>query len=282
MTRQSFEFIVGFTLLLIADTGLAGKIIWLDTSIQHSLGRTISKSTAKHGPALAAQVERLLGWKGNVTRDLRADDRLIIAYAIEQNEPQLKSAFYRGTKLKLDAVLFNGGDGVERFYDANGRLVEEQLSPNPVPSYVQVTERVQSGGGRRRHRGIDLKADVGAPILSPIRGTVTRINWNTRYNGKCVEVRDRLGNTHRFLHLHQVGNLKAGQAIGVGHTLGEVGNTGRSLAPHLHYEITDKKGRVMNPLTVVGSHRPSVSKPLLTSFQRKMKKILRRFSISGV
>ena len=157
MTRQSFEFIVGFTILFIANTGLAGKIIWLDTSIQHSLGRTISKSTAKHGPALAAQVERLLGWKGNVTRDLRADDRLIIAYAIEQNEPQLKSAFYRGTKLKLDAVLFNGGDGVERFYDASGRLVEEQLSPNPVPSYVQVTERVQSGGGRRRHRGIDLK-----------------------------------------------------------------------------------------------------------------------------
>ena len=98
MTRQSFEFIVGFT-LPGANTGLAGKIIWLDTSIQHSLGRTISKSTAKHGPALAAQVERLLGWKGNVTRDLRCS--LIIAYAIEQNEPQLKSAFYRGTKLRL-------------------------------------------------------------------------------------------------------------------------------------------------------------------------------------
>ena len=143
-----------------------------------------------------------------------------------------------------------------------------------------MTERVQSGGPASSR--IDLKADVGAPILSPIRGTVTRINWNTRYNGKCVEVRDRLGNTHRFLHLHRVGKLKSGQAIGVGHTLGEVGNTGRSLAPHLHYEITDKKGRVVNPLTVVGSHRPSVSKPLLTSFQRKLKKIYTVFTEWGL
>lgn len=279
MIRQSFEILLGLTLLLTASRAVADKIVWVDASIEHSLGRTLSKATKSHGPALAAQVERLLGWKGNVARDLRAQDRLIVGYKVSAGEPQLTAAFYRGAKLQLDALLFNGGDGVERFYDADARLVEKQLSPNPVPDYVQVTERVQTGRGRRRHKGIDLKAVIGAPILSPVRGTVNRINWNTRYNGKCVEVLDSKGNTHRFLHLNRVAPLTPGQSLGVGTELGEVGSTGRSSAPHLHYEITDKNGRVINPLTLVGSQRPSVSSPLRQSFATKLKKILRRFSL---
>jgi murein DD-endopeptidase len=279
MFGQSFQFLFGFVLLFVSSSGLASKIVWVDTTIEHSLGRTLSKATNQHGPALAAQVERLLGWKGNVARDLRAKDRLIVGYKVVGGEPQLTSAFYRGGKLKLDAMLFNGGDGVERFYDRQAKLVESQLSPNPVPDYIQVTERVQTGRGRRRHKGIDLKAAVGSPILSPVKGVVNRINWNTRYNGKCVEIRDRNGNTHRFLHLHRVAKLKAGQTVGVGQDLGQVGNTGRSSAPHLHYEITDSKGRVVNPLTLIGGQRPSVSQPLKASFNTKLQKILRRFSL---
>ena len=279
MIRQSFQFIFGLVLILVGSNGLANKIVWVDTSIEHSLGRTLSKATNQHGPALAAQVERLLGWKGNVARDLRAKDRLIVGYKVLDGEPQLTSAFYRGGKLKLDAVLFNGGDGVDRFYDRQARLVETQLSPNPVPDYIQVTERVQTGGGRRRHKGIDLKAAIGSPILSPVRGIVNRINWNTRYNGKCIEIRDRHGNTHRFLHLHRVAKVKAGQKVDVGQDLGEVGNTGRSSAPHLHYEITDSRGRVVNPLTLIGGQRPSVSQPLRASFNAKLQKIFRRFSL---
>ena len=279
MFAQSFQFIFGIVLLLSSSVGLSAKIVWIDTSIEHSLGRTLSKATHQHGPALAAQVERLLGWQGNVARDLRAKDRLIVGFKVIDGKPELTAAFYRGGKLKLDALIFNGGDGRERFYDRDAKLVETQLSPNPVPDYIQVTERVQTGRGRRRHKGIDLKADIGAPILSPIDGVVTRINWSTRYNGKCLEVRDRQGNTHRFLHLNRVAKLSTGKKIRVGYHLGEVGNTGRSSGPHLHYEITDTKGRILNPLKVIGGHRPSVSKPLRTSFNAKLNKILRRFSL---
>ena len=282
MFGQSYHILVALLIILSSVNGLADKIVWVDTSIEHSLGRTLSKATKDHGPALAAQVERLLGWKGNVARDLRAKDRLIVGYSVIGGEPQLNAAFYRGGKLALDAVLFNGGDGVERFYDRQARLVETQLSPNPVPDYVQVTERVQTGRGRRRHKGIDLKAEIGSPILSPVKGVINRINWNTRYNGKCIEVRDQSGHTHRFLHLHRVAQLSPGQAIAVGQELGEVGNTGRSSAPHLHYEITDSKGRVVNPLTLIGGRRPSISQPLRASFNGKLQKILRRFSLGAL
>jgi len=282
MFGHRYHILVGLLLILSSLDGLAAKIVWVDTSIEHSLGRTLSKATKEHGPALAAQVERLLGWKGNVARDLRAKDRLIVGYSVLDGTPQLHAAFYRGGKLSLDALLFNGGDGMPRFYDRKAQLVETQLSPNPVPGYVQVTERVQTGRGRRRHKGIDLKAEIGSPILSPIKGVINRINWNTRYNGKCIEVRDRSGHTHRFLHLHRVAQLSPGQAVAVGQELGEVGNTGRSSAPHLHYEITDSKGRVVNPLTLVGSHRPSVSQPLRPVFSAELNKILRRFSLGPI
>ena len=281
MVRYLFISLIFSMMFGLAESATAKKIFWINAPIEHSLGRTISKETPKHGPALAAQVERLLGWYGNVARDLRAGDRLIIGYWVEASEPQLHAAFYRGTKLKLDALSFNGGDGAERFYDRSGRLVEQILDPNPVPTYIQVTERVQTGRGRRTHRGIDLKADVGAPILSPINGTVTRVNWNTRYNGLCIELRDRRGHTHRFLHLNRVAKVKPGQRIKVGNRLGDVGNTGRSSAAHLHYEITDSKGRVLNPLDVIGARRPSISPPLRATFKNRLNKILKRFKLGA-
>ena len=89
----------------------------------------------------------------------RAKDRLIVGYSVIDGEPQLSAAFIAVEKLTPDAMLFNGGDGVQRFYDRKAKLVETQLSPNPVPDYILLPRGYKLAADGARHKGIDLSSD---------------------------------------------------------------------------------------------------------------------------
>ena len=78
---------------------------------------------------------------------------------------------------------------------------------------------------------------------------VTRVNWNVRANGYCVEI-DHPDKDIKTLYLHLSRVLvKPGQTIKPGQQIAESGNTGRTFAPHLHYEIQHRKNRnlIYNP-----------------------------------
>ena len=78
---------------------------------------------------------------------------------------------------------------------------------------------------------------------------VLRTSWNVRANGYCIEIdHPKQKVKTRYLHLKRV-LVKRGQYVKQGKIIAESGNTGRSFAPHLHYEIRsrDKKQTVYNP-----------------------------------
>jgi len=111
---------------------------------------------------------------------------------------------------------------------------------------------VQRGRGLRNHRGVDLKAKEGAAVVLPFAGTIRRLNWGRRHNGRCVEVLLDAGYLAHFLHLQQVNPaLKVGAYVKAGTSLGTVGNTGRSSGPHLHYELL-RNNQPIEPLLVHG------------------------------
>jgi len=84
------------------------------------------------------------------------------------------------------------------------------------------------------------------------------VNWNLRYNGNSIEVNSK-GRKLRYLHLSKVGEgVKAGTKVKAGQVLGLSGNTGRSFAPHLHYEIVDGNGKTKDPLSIHEVTRRSV------------------------
>lgn len=90
-------------------------------------------------------------------------------------------------------------------------------------------------GIRRMHEGIDIASRIGAPAIATADGVVLFTGINGDY-GKLIIVDHGFGITTYYGHLSQI-EVKEGDRIKRGDSLGEVGNTGRSTGPHLHYEV---------------------------------------------
>jgi murein DD-endopeptidase MepM/ murein hydrolase activator NlpD len=113
--------------------------------------------------------------------------------------------------------------------------------------------RVTSGFGIRNdpftgqlamHEGLDFVAEHGSPIVATAAGTVTRSGWDSAY-GNVVEVSHIEGFTTRYAHLSKR-LVEVGQKVQRGETIAQLGNTGRSTGPHLHYEVM-RNDRILNP-----------------------------------
>lgn len=112
----------------------------------------------------------------------------------------------------------------------------------------------RSGG--RRHRGIDIFARRGTPVLSPVDGLVLDVGHD-RLGGKVVKVLGPGLQVHYFAHLDSFGTLDERGPIARGDVVGHVGDTGnaRGTPPHLHYGIYVLPGRAVNPYPILTSRR---------------------------
>ncbi|HKJ04929.1 MAG TPA: peptidoglycan DD-metalloendopeptidase family protein [Geopsychrobacteraceae bacterium] len=90
-------------------------------------------------------------------------------------------------------------------------------------------------GRPKNHEGLDIAANTGTPVLATADGVVARVETSAGY-GKTVILDHGYG--YRTLYAHNSKFLvKRGQKVSRGDKIAEVGNTGRSTGPHLHYEI---------------------------------------------
>jgi murein DD-endopeptidase MepM/ murein hydrolase activator NlpD len=94
------------------------------------------------------------------------------------------------------------------------------------------------------HTGIDLRGEKGDPVRVTANGIVTIASWQGGY-GNMVEVDHGNGLSTRYGHMSKI-DVKVGQHVRIGETLGEIGSTGRSTGPHLHYE-TRVDGEAVDP-----------------------------------
>ncbi len=90
-----------------------------------------------------------------------------------------------------------------------------------------------------RHRGVDYFARTGTPVTATADGVITMAKKNGSM-GLTIEVNHGNGFKTRYAHLAKM-NVRRGQRIRRGETVGAVGNTGRSTGPHLHYEVIFRK-----------------------------------------
>ena len=102
------------------------------------------------------------------------------------------------------------------------------------------------------HRGLDIPARVGTLVYAPFVGTVERIDRDGVgrgvTNGHAVFIRSN-GFLWAFLHLSAV-SVTAGARVQRGQLLGKTGATGRATGPHLHIQVYDPSGRLVDPMTV--------------------------------
>ncbi|MGY8934372.1 MAG: M23 family metallopeptidase [Flavobacteriales bacterium] len=99
---------------------------------------------------------------------------------------------------------------------------------------------------RKFHKGMDFTAPRGTPIYATGNGVVKRADSRSSGYGRHVRIDHGFGYVSLYAHLYKYA-VKKGQKVKRGDLIGFVGSTGRSQAPHLHYEIfKDKKN--LNPI----------------------------------
>lgn len=100
-------------------------------------------------------------------------------------------------------------------------------------------------GSYRAHRGVDLAAPMGTPIIATSDGTVRAAGWSGGY-GLLVALDHGGGMQTRYGHMSRV-NVVPGQRVRSGEVIGFVGSTGMSTGSHLHYEVR-VNGEAVNPM----------------------------------
>jgi murein DD-endopeptidase MepM/ murein hydrolase activator NlpD len=94
------------------------------------------------------------------------------------------------------------------------------------------------------HTGLDFRASSGDPVRATANGKVVSAAWSGGY-GRMVEIDHGNGLSTRYGHLSEI-DVKVGEVVKIGQVIGEVGSTGRSTGPHLHYE-TRIDGEAVDP-----------------------------------
>lgn len=85
------------------------------------------------------------------------------------------------------------------------------------------------------HKGLDIAAPPGTPIIAPADGIISHAGYDSGY-GKLISIDHGYGMVTRYGHVSKIYS-SLGQKIKRGDVIGAVGNTGRSTGPHLHYEV---------------------------------------------
>jgi murein DD-endopeptidase MepM/ murein hydrolase activator NlpD len=131
---------------------------------------------------------------------------------------------------------------------ASLRLAIPEFTETAPPFAWPVEGSVSSNFGRRRrgwHKGIDILAPPGAPILASAPGLVIASGVEDRY-GRVVKIAHENGFVSVYAH-NALNLVDLGEWVVAGQVIGTVGRTGRATADHLHFEIRHE-GYAYNPL----------------------------------
>ncbi len=124
-----------------------------------------------------------------------------------------------------------------------------QKMPFAIPHRGGV--RQTSGFGTRwgrLHAGVDFAGPIGTPVYSTADGVVIHAGWQSGY-GRLIKIQHAFGIETRYAHLSAI-RVEKGQRVSRGERIGDIGNSGRSTGPHLHYEVR-VSGKAVNPMIYI-------------------------------
>lgn len=237
-----------------APTPSSGSVRVAHGIVAGAIPQTMRAAGVEQADAVSAVLTRALMWDLDLRRDLRAGDRVEVAWTENgDGTVDLVGARYASERLgqTLTAYRFQAsGDRYARYWNADGVEVERRLVNGPIEDYEQITSLLRD---RPTHHGMDFMAATGTDVVSPFAGVVTRSNWNHAANGNCLEIELADGTLVKMLHLSE--NLVGpGDRVTAGQLVARSGNTGHSTGPHLHYQL-NRGDRVLDPVDVHGTTR---------------------------
>lgn len=129
---------------------------------------------------------------------------------------------------------------------------------NLTNSHIWPAKGVLSSGYGRRwgrmHRGIDIAAPIGTPIVASAPGEVIAAGWNSGGYGNLVKIRHPDGSVTFYAHNSRI-LVRTGEEVAQGQQISEMGSTGRSTGPHLHFEVRPNGQTPVNPIAFLPNSR---------------------------
>lgn len=257
----AFAFLISFTFL-----GKVGLDLFVDFS-HNSKIKTLERTNAVLEARLVEAKSKIDSIHQQIAMIIRKDDELRTVLGLSQLSSDVREVGIGGADYD-----YNFGDEVSGFEDKIGlgkqlnelakleREVKLELksytelmktfqykqdSLKHLPSLKPVLEGYTSSrfgmrvhpiqGVRKHHEGMDLSAARGTPVYASADGIVKFTGIAGGY-GRMVRIDHKYGYETRYGHLNKY-VVRNGQAVKRGQKIGEVGNTGISTAPHLHYEV---------------------------------------------
>ncbi|MFZ9467172.1 MAG: peptidoglycan DD-metalloendopeptidase family protein [Limnohabitans sp.] len=235
----------GHRLVARQDTGpLQATTRMASGTIQTSL--FAATDDARIPDNVATQLADIFAGDIDFHRALRRDDRFSVVYeSLEADGEPLRagrvlSAEFVNNGKTFQAVWFQAA-GTSRgdYYTMNGQNLRRAYLASPL-----AFSRVTSGFKMRfhpilqtwrAHLGVDYGAPTGTPVRAVGDGVVETAGWQNGY-GNMVTIKHRNGHSTVYAHLSRI-DVKRGQSVGQGQTLGAVGATGWATGPHLHFEF---------------------------------------------
>lgn len=165
-------------------------------------------------------------------------------------------------KIEKDWIMLNEAKAADSVHTA---FADHAVWPVIGPiSGVFGSQRILNGKPKSPHRGVDVAAPTGTPVIAMLEGVVTVAAEDMHYTGGTVMVDHGHGVQSLYAHLSSV-DVEVGQRLAKGEHLGAIGSTGRSTGPHLHLSLYWFK-TALDPALILGpmptKHTP-VFKPSL-------------------
>ena len=174
----------------------------------------------------------------HITVSSKSVDALADLYRFTQDQRDILHQLL-SEEMRPNLLALCGGTAV-----ADGAL----CWPLPGHTYISCHFGEVDAFGNAGHRGTDIHAPEGTPILAAHSGTVLVSGWNDSY-GNQVLLDNGAGLSTRYAHMMQTA-VTAGEAVTAGLVIGYVGNTGDSTGNYLHFEVMQNGVRV-NPMDMI-------------------------------
>ena len=226
--------------------------------------------------AVASQLADIFAGDVDV-RSLRKGDRFAVVYETFEADGQalrsgrVLSAEFENNGKVHQAVWFQppGAGQKGSYYRPNGDSLRKAYLASPVEF-----SRVSSGfamrmhpilNSWRQHNGIDYAAPTGTAVRTVGDGTVDFAGTQSGY-GNIVIINHRNNQQTAYAHLSRI-NVKAGESVSQGQTIGAVGSTGWATGPHLHFEYR-VGGAYQDPTTIAQEGGAPITTALRPAFER--------------
>lgn len=231
----------------------------------------------------ARRIVRTVAFDVDFRNRITPEDDLEIFYSLPEGEEEATAEseiLYVGLTLsgvKRSYYRFRApdDDSVD-YYDEDGKSAKKFLLRKPVPN-----GRFRSPFGMRRHpisrtykmhSGVDFSAPRGTRIIAAGNGVVEKAGWHGGC-GKRTVIRHANGYKTTYCHQNRIARgVRPGARVTQGQIIGQVGSTGYSTGPHLHYEVS-VNGRKVNPMKIRLPQGRVLKGVALAAFKRERNRI---------